>query len=99
MDQTTVTITIPISDELAEEFEQLAREEGCTESQLFVRIFSFYVSLTQSIRELPDSQNNQRLEKMVLEGLESGRSMTLDSPEWDEFWKRIKERIENKNAK
>lgn len=98
MDQTPVTIDLDLPADLADEFERYAREEQLTESQLFIRMFSFYSSLIKSIREPSDSQDDKRLEEMVLEGLESGSGMTLDSPEWDEFWKRIEERIGEKNA-
>jgi antitoxin ParD1/3/4 len=48
------------------------------------------------IRAEQKRQAEKRLEEMLLEGLESGPGMTLDSPEWDAFWERIEARIESK---
>ncbi|MBP1152540.1 type II toxin-antitoxin system ParD family antitoxin [Methylocaldum sp. RMAD-M] len=48
------------------------------------------------IRAEQKRQAEKRLEEMVLEGLASGRGMTLDSPEWDTFWRRIDEKIASK---
>jgi antitoxin ParD1/3/4 len=38
-------------------------------------------------------QAEKRLEEMVLEGLASGPGMTMDSPEWEAFWKQIDEKV------
>jgi len=51
------------------------------------------------IRAEQKRQAEKRLEEMVAEGLESGRGMTLDSPEWNAFWRRIDEKNAIKSKK
>ncbi len=40
--------------------------------------------------------DEKRLEHLVLEGLASGPGVSVGTPEWEAFWKKIQERIETR---
>jgi hypothetical protein len=91
--ETTLYLTLPL--DLVEEFERCAREEGLTESQLFQRMFGFYQDALEVIRASADAQDAERLERLFLEGLASEPAMTMDTPEWEEFWKKVQDRTKH----
>jgi hypothetical protein len=86
--ETTLYLNLPL--DLAEEFERCAREERLTEGQLFQRMFGLYLAALESIRASADAQDVERLERLLLEGLASEPAMTMDTPEWEEFWKKVR---------
>jgi len=78
MEQTAATLDFDLPADLAEEFGRCARDEQTTESELFQRMFRYYVA----------ARDEQRLEGAILERLAS-RSRTLDPLEW----RALKERM------
>jgi len=46
------------------------------------------------IRNEQKRQDEKRLETMLLEGLASGQGLTMGTPEWEEFWKKVQARVE-----
>lgn len=51
------------------------------------------------VREDQKRHAEERLEKLLLEGLESGRGASLGSKEWDALWERIHARINKAREK
>lgn len=86
--ETTLYLTLPL--DLVEEFERCAREERLTEGQLFQRMFGLYLAALESIRATPGIRDSKHLEQMILDGLASEPGPIMGTPEWEEFWKKVR---------
>jgi len=51
------------------------------------------------VREDQKRKAEERLEKLLLEGLDSGRGVQYGTKEWDAFWERIHSRINKAREK
>ncbi len=76
----TVTLHISLSDSLKRRVKDRVEEEHFSNPSDYIRAL---------IREDLKSHDGMRLEKMIVEGLESGRGVTVGSPEWKKFWKQL----------
>lgn len=86
MNNTTLHISLP--DSLVESAKARAEEEK------FGNMSDYMRSL---IREDMRRRDEQKLERMLLEGVRSGRGMEVGSKEWKKFWQEIDRRIQEKS--
>jgi antitoxin ParD1/3/4 len=85
---TTKTIHISLPESLKEYMDKRVSEEHYSTLSDYVRAL---------VREDQKRQTEERLEKLLLEGLESGRGTTIHSKkDWGKFWKRIEARVKKK---
>lgn len=76
----TATLHISLSDTLKRRVKERVEEEHFSNPSDYVRTL---------IREDLKRRDERRLEKMLLEGLASGPGVTVGTPEWEEFWKKL----------
>jgi antitoxin ParD1/3/4 len=81
------TLHISLTESLKQRIKERVEEDHFSNPSDYLRAL---------VREDLKRRDEKRLEAMLLEGLASGPGMTLDSPEWDDFWRRIESRIANK---
>jgi antitoxin ParD1/3/4 len=77
---TTKTIHISLPDPLKEYMDERVTEGNYSTLSDYVRVL---------VREDQKRHAEERLEKLLLEGLESGRGAALGSKEWKQFKKRV----------
>lgn len=87
MKMSTASLHISLSKSLKQRVKDRVEEEHFSNPSDYVRAL---------IRDDLKRRDEQRLEKMLLEGLASGPGITLGSPEWESFWKSIEARVESK---
>jgi antitoxin ParD1/3/4 len=80
MHMTTKTIHISMPESLKEYMDERVSEEHYSTISDYVRAL---------VREDQKRRAEELLEKLLLEGLESGRGATLGSDEWEQFKKRV----------
>src|SRR5918992_2563838 len=90
MSMTTKTIHISLPESLKEYMDERVAEEHYS-------TFSDYIRAL--VREDQKRHTEERLEKLLIEGLESGRGAEYGSQEWDKFWERIHSRINKAREK
>jgi antitoxin ParD1/3/4 len=90
MSMTTKTIHISLPESLKEYMDERVNEEHYSTLSDYIRAL---------VREDQKRRAEERLEKLLLEGLESGRGVEYGSQEWDAFWERIHARINKARAK
>jgi antitoxin ParD1/3/4 len=83
----TTTLHISLPDSLKRYVKERVTEEHYSNPSDYIRAL---------IREDQKRQAEQRLERMLLEGLASEPGAALGSPEWDGLWKRVHARIQTK---
>ena len=87
---TTKTIHISLPDPLKEYMDERVTEGNYSTLSDYVRVL---------VREDQKRHAEERLEKLLIEGLESGRGAEYGSQEWDKFWERIHSRINKAREK
>ena len=90
MPMTTKTIHISLPDPLKEYMDERVIEGRYSTLSDYVRVL---------VREDQKRHAEERLEKLLLEGLESGRGAEYGTKEWDALWERIHARINKSRAK
>lgn len=83
----TSTMHISLPDSLKQYVKEQVAEEHYSNPSDFIRAL---------VREHQKRRDEKRLEQMVLEGLASGPGVTVGTPEWEEFLKKLQARIEHK---
>lgn len=82
---TSKTIHISLPESLKEYMDKRITEQHYATLSDYIRAL---------VREDQKRQAEERLEKLLLEGLESGRGTTIRSKkDWGKFWERIEARI------
>ena len=87
---TTKTIHISLPDPLKQYMDERVTEGKYSTLSDYVRVL---------VREDQKRHAEERLEKLLLEGLESGRGAEYGSQEWDALWERIHSRINKAREK
>jgi antitoxin ParD1/3/4 len=87
---TTKTIHISLPDPLKEYMDERVTEGNYSTLSDYVRVL---------VREDQKRHAKERLEKLLIEGLESGRGAEYGSKEWDALWERIHSRINKAREK
>lgn len=90
MSMTTKTIHISLPESLKEYMDKRITEEHYATLSDYVRAL---------VREDQKRQAEDRLEKLLLEGLDSGRGVQYGTKEWNAFWERIHSRINKAREK
>jgi antitoxin ParD1/3/4 len=90
MSMTTKTIHISLPEPIKEYMDERVTEGHYSTLSDYVRVL---------VREDQKRHAEERLEKLLLEGLESGQGSEYGSQEWDAFWERIHARINKARAK
>ena len=90
MPMTTKTIHISLPDPLKEYMDERVTEGNYSTLSDYVRVL---------VREDQKRHAEERLEKLLIEGLESGRGAEYGSKEWDALWERIHSRINKAREK
>ena len=90
MPMTTKTIHISLPEPIKEYMDERVTEGHYSTLSDYVRVL---------VREDQKRHAEERLEKLLLEGLESGRGVEYGTKEWDAFWEKIHERINKARAK
>jgi antitoxin ParD1/3/4 len=90
MSMTTKTIHISLPESLKEYMDERVAEEHYS-------TFSDYIRAL--VREDQKCYAEERLEKLLLEGLESGRGAALGSKEWKQFKKRVLSRAKGRKPR
>ncbi len=90
MSMTTKTIHISLPESLKEYMDERVAEEHYS-------TFSDYIRAL--VREDQKRYAEERLEKLLLEGLESGRGAALGSKEWKQFKKRVLSRAKGRKPR
>jgi antitoxin ParD1/3/4 len=86
----TATINISIPDSLKIKVEEVIASEGYGNTSEFFR---------DLVRDYLQKRQQQKLEALLLEGLESGDATPLTKKDFEEIKKRGLERIKNKKKK
>ncbi len=86
----TATINISIPDSLKLKVEEVVASEGYGNTSEFFR---------DLVRDYLQKRQQQKLEALLLEGLESGDATPLTRDDFEEIKKRGLERIKNKKKK
>lgn len=76
----TTTIHISLPESLKEYMDERVTEEHYATLSDYIRAL---------VREDQKRRTEERLEKLLLEGLESGRGATLGSEEWKQFKQKV----------
>ena len=87
---TTKTIHISLPESLKEYVDERVNEEHYATLSDYIRAL---------VREDQKRRAEERLEKLLLEGLESGRGVEVGSKEWNALWERIHTRINKAREK
>ena len=87
---TTKTIHISLPDPLKEYMDERVTDGDYSTLSDYVRVL---------VREDQKRHAEERLEKLLLEGLESGRGVEYGTKEWDALWERIHSRINKAREK
>ena len=87
---TSKTIHISLPDPLKEYMDERVTEGDYSTLSDYVRVL---------VREDQKRHAEERLEKLLLEGLESGRGAEYGTKEWDTLWERIHTRINKARVK
>jgi antitoxin ParD1/3/4 len=90
MSMSTKTIHISLPESLKEYMDERVAEEHYS-------TFSDYIRAL--VREDQKRHAEERLEKLLLEGLESGRGAALGSKEWKQFKKRVLSRAKGRKPR
>lgn len=88
---TTKTIHISLPESLKQYMDERVNEGHYSTLSDYIRTL---------VREDQKRRAEERLENLLLEGIESGRGTTIRSKEdWERFWERIEARIKKKTPK
>lgn len=86
----TKTIHISLPESLKEYMDERVTKEHYSTLSDYIRAL---------VREDQKRHAEERLEKLLLEGLESGCGVQYGTKEWDAFWQRIHARINKAREK
>lgn len=86
----TKTIHISLPESLKEYMDERVTKEHYSTLSDYIRAL---------VREDQKRHAEERLEKLLLEGLESGRGVQYGTKDWDAFWERIHARINKAREK
>lgn len=81
---TTLHISLP--EKLKEYVKERVDEEHFSNASDYIRVL---------IREDQKSRDEKKLEQMLLEGIASGQGVTSGTPEWNDFWSKLHEKVKN----
>ena len=90
MPMTTKTIHISLPDPLKEYMDERVTEGDYSTLSDYVRVL---------VREDQKRHAEERLEKLLIDGLESGRGAEYGTKEWHALWERIHTRINKARVK
>ena len=88
-ENTTTELTISLPESMKEFIEREVAEGHYSTPSEYVR---------DLVEEALDRKNEERLEKLLLEGLDSGPATPMTREDWDEIKQRGLERIQRKQA-
>lgn len=81
MSKMSVNIGFTVPPSMADEFEQLAREERSTKSELFRRMFRVYQTYRNPIKQRADAPETW-MERLILEAQEEERRAPMQAGEF-----------------
>jgi antitoxin ParD1/3/4 len=81
----TGTLSIPLSEEQRAFVEGRAAEDGCESAEAYV---------TALIEADYKRRARERLEQLLLEGIESGPATPMTPQDWDDLRRRVEQRLE-----
>jgi antitoxin ParD1/3/4 len=87
MSMTTKTIHISLPESLKEYMDERVNEEHYATLSDYIRAL---------VREDQKRRAEERLEKLLLEGLEAGHGAALESKEWKQFKKKVLSRAKGR---
>ncbi len=81
----TATLHISLPESLNRFVQERVEKEHYSNTSDYIRTL---------IRDEQKRQEEQRLEAMLLEGLATGQGLTMGTPDWEAFWKKVQARME-----